>query len=187
MHERCSEPLLYEADSLTSEDIGLSSDPKVVRIRKMVSSVLSEIYRMRSFVRLKALGNRVLYGYLKPRHKTGSDISRFFARRLPFTIIVLGNSLESWVSLCSWGDVLQANGGALEETLEGLRSALDREEKAHDLEEIWRVYYPSQCSPERKNITAFHRRMPRTALDSAGLKVEQNKNGLTLEDFFGSD
>jgi hypothetical protein len=170
---------------LTSEDIELSSDPKVVRIRKMVSSVLSEIYRMRSFVRLKALGNRVLYGYLKPRHKTGSDISRFL--KIAIHNNCPQHSLESWVSLCSWGDVLQANGGALEETLEGLRSALDSEEKAHDLEEIWRVYYPSQCSPERKNITAFHRRMPRTALDSAGLKVEQNKNGLTLEDFFGSD
>jgi hypothetical protein len=124
---------------LTSEDIELSSDPKVVRIRKMVSSVLSEIYRMRGFVRLKTLGNRVLCGYLKPRHKTGSDISRFFARRLPLTIIVLGNSLESWVSLCAGGDVFQANGGALEETLEELRSALDSEEKAHDLEGIWRA------------------------------------------------
>jgi hypothetical protein len=63
-----------------SEDIEVSSDPKVVRIRKMVSSVLSEIYHMRGFVRLKALGNLVLFGYLKPRHKTGSDISRFFAK-----------------------------------------------------------------------------------------------------------
>jgi len=187
MHERCSETLLHGADRLTSEDIELSSDPKVVRIRKMASSVLSEIYHMRSFVRLKALGNQVLYGYLKPRHKTGSDISRFLARRSPFTIIVLGNSLESWGSLCTGDDVLQTKGGSLEKTLEKLRGALDSEEMAYDFEEIWRVYYPSQCSSERKNMTAFYRRMPRTALYSAALEVEQNNNGLTLEDFFGSD
>jgi hypothetical protein len=130
----------------------------------MVSSVLSEIYRMRSFVRLKALGNLVVFGYLKPRHKTGSDISRFFARRSPLTIIVLGNSLQSWVSLCAESDVLQANSGALKETLEELITTLDSEEKAHDLEEIWKVYYQSQCSPERKNIMAFQRRMPSTIL-----------------------
>jgi hypothetical protein len=49
------------------------------------------------------------------------------------------------------------------------------------------VYYRSQYSPERRNISAFHRRMPKTALASADMDVEQNKNGLTLDDFFGSD
>ena len=187
MHESCTEPQLCRAEKLTTEDVELSPDPEAVGIRKMVRSVLAEIYRMRAFVRLKPLDDRVLYGYLKPRHKTGGDICRFFARRSPFTIIVLGNSLESWISLCAGGRILQGNSVSLERTLEEISSVLGRVEKDRDLEEVWKVYYSSQYSPERRNLRAFHRRMPRSALDRAGLELEQNVNGLTLSDFFNSD
>lgn len=187
MHESCSEPQLCRAEKLTAEDVELSMDLEVVGIRKMIRIVLAEVYRMRAFVRLKPLDDRVLYGYLKPRHKTGSDICRFFARRSPYTMIVLGNSLESWVSLCASGHVLQGNSGSLEQTLEEISDALGRVEKDRDLEEVWKVYYSSQYSPERKNIKAFHRRMPQNVLNRAGLELEQNVNGSTLSDFFDSD
>jgi hypothetical protein len=49
---------------------------------------------------------------------------------------------------------------------------------------MWKAYYASQYCRERKDIEAFHRRMPKKALDSAGLTVESNKNGATLDDFF---
>ena len=186
MHESCSEPQLCRAEKLTAEDVELSLEPKDVGIRKMIHSVLAEIYRMRAFVRLKPLDNRVLYGYLKPKHKTGDDICRFFARRSPFTIIVLGNSLESWISLCAGGRVLQGNSGSLDQTLEEINGVLGKIEKDRDLEEVWKVYYSSQYSPERRNIKAFHRRMPRNSLDRAGLELEQNVNGSTLSDFFDS-
>jgi probable DNA metabolism protein len=187
MHESCTEPKLCRAEKLTAEDVELFPNPEAVGIRKMVRSVLAEIYRMRAFVRLKPLDDRVLYGYLKPRHKTGGDICRFFARRSPFTIIVLGDSLESWISLCAGGRILQGNSGSLERTLEEISSVLGRVEKDRDLEEVWKVYYSSQYSPERRNLRAFHRRMPRSALYRAGLELEQNVNGLTLSDFFDSD
>ena len=187
MHEGCSEPLLRRAEKLTAEDVELSLDPEAVGIRKMVRSVLAEIYRMRAFVRLKPLDDRVLYGYLKPRHKTGGDICRFFARRSPFTIIVLGNSLESWMSLCAGGRMLQGNSGSLGHILEEISGVLGRAEKDEDLEEVWKVYYSSQYSPERRNIKAFHRRMPRDVLNRVDLEQEQNMNGLTLSDFFDSD
>ena len=187
MHESCSEPLLHRAEKLTTEDLELSPDPEAVGIRKMIHSVLAEIYRMRAFVRLKPLDDRVLYGYLKPKHKTGDDICRLFARRSPFTIIILGNSLESWISLCAGGRVLQDNSGSLEQTLEEISSVLGRVEKDRDLEEMWKVYYSSQYSPERRNIKAFHRRMPRNVLNRVGLELEQNVNGLKLSDFFDPD
>ena len=187
MHESCSEPQQCRAEKLTVEDVELSLDPEVVGIRKMIRSVLAEVHRMRAFVRLMPLGDQVLYGYLKPRHETGGDICRFFARRSPFTIIVLGNSLESWISLCADGRLLQGNNGSLEQTLEEINSVFGGVEKDRDLEEMWKVYYSSQYSPERRNIKAFHRRMPRDALDRAGLELEQNVNGLTLSDFFDSD
>ena len=136
MHESCSEPLLCRAEKLTAEDVELSLDPEDVSIRKMIHSVLAEVYRMRAFVRLKPLGNQVLYGYLKPKHKTGGDICRYFARRSPFTIIVLGNSLESWISLCAGGRMLQGNSGSLEHTLEEISGVLGGVEKDRDPEEV---------------------------------------------------
>lgn len=187
LHESCSELQLSRAEKLTVEDVELSLDPEDVGIRKMISSVLAEVYRMRAFVRLKPLGNQVLYGYLKPKHKTGDDICRFFARRSPFTIIVLGNSLESWISLFAGGRMLQGSSGSLEQTLEEISGVLGGVEKDRDPEEVWKIYYSSQYSPERRNIKAFHRSMPRDALDRAGLELEQNVNGLTLSDFFDSN
>lgn len=187
LHESCSKLQLSRAEKLTVEDVELSLDPEDVGIRKMISSVLAEVYRMRAFVRLKPLGNQVLYGYLKPKHKTGDDICRFFARRSPFTIIVLGNSLESWISLFAGGRMLQGSSGSLEQTLEEISGVLGGVEKDRDPEEVWKIYYSSQYSPERRNIKAFHRSMPRDALDRAGLELEQNVNGLTLSDFFDSN
>jgi hypothetical protein len=187
MHENCSEPLLCRAERLTPEDVELSLDTEAVGIRKMIRSVLTEIFRMRAFVRLKPFGNQVLYGYLKPRHKTGDDICRFFAQRSPFTIIVLGNSLESWMSLCSGYRLLQGNGSCLEQTLEEISSVLGGVEKDRNLDEVWKAYYSGQYSPERKNLKAFHGRMPQNVLDRAGLELERNVNGLTLSDFFDSD
>ena len=82
---------------------------------------------------------------------------------------------------------MQGNSGSLEQTLEEISGVLGGVEKDRDPEEVWKIYYSSQYSPERRNIKAFHRRMPRDALDRAGLELEQNVNGLTLSDFFDSD
>lgn len=85
MHEKCSDQLLCKANRLSAEDVELSAHPQAVQIRKMVSSVMMEVRRMKGFVRLKPLGSGVLYGYLKPKHRTGSHICSHFARRSPFT------------------------------------------------------------------------------------------------------
>ena len=83
--------------------------------------------------------------------------------------------------------MLQGNSGSLELTLEDISGVLGRAEKDRDLEEVWKVYYSSQYSPERRNLRAFHRRMPRDVLNRVDLELEQNVNGLTLSDFFDSD
>lgn len=187
MHEKCSEQLLCKANRMSAEDVDLCAYPQAMQIRKMVSSVRMEIHRMQGFVRLKPLGPFVLYGCLKPKHKIGSHICSHFARRSPNTIVLLGNGLESWLSLCTEKEVFQARGCGLEQSLQELKGALEGTGQDCDLEETWKAYYSSQYSPERRNIQAFSRRMPRKSLDSAGLEVEQNKNGLTLKDFFGND
>ena len=80
---------------------------------------------MLAFVRLKALGSQVLYGYLKPRHRIGEHVCDYFARRAPGIIVVLGNGSESWISLCRGDRIMRDHGKGMAETLERLRSALD--------------------------------------------------------------
>ncbi len=186
-HEQCTEKLLTKAKDLTAEDLEVSTKPEIIRMRKMVYSVRTEIHRMKGFVRLKPLGAHVLYGYLKPRHKIGSYIAERFAWRNPGVITVLGYASESWISLYlgDEGRILSGHGKGLTESLEEIKSALGCFKDDWGAEDIWKIYYQSQYCPERRNIEAFHRRMPRKALAAAGSKIEQNKNRKTLEDYFG--
>ncbi len=160
-HENCTERLLSRATGFVAEDLDVSIDAELVHLRKMVASVQLEVHRMKAFVRLKALGPRVLYGYLKPRHKIGAHICDHFARRNPKVIIVLGNGIESWISVCSDGKILRDHEGGIAEVLEKLRSNLSCFEQSCDVENIWKIYYDSQYCPERKNMATFRSRMPR--------------------------
>ncbi len=184
-HEDCTERLLSRAKDIVAKDLEVSRDAELVHLRKMVTSVQLEVHRMKAFVRLKALGSHVLYGYLKPRHKIGAYICDHFARRNPKIIVVLGNGSESWTSLYFNDKILRDHRGGIVGTLEQLGSNLPCTDEESDVESLWRIYYESQYCPDRKNIAAFHRRMPRRDLEAAGWRPVQNKSGVTLEDFFG--
>ena len=125
MHEDCNERLLARARLFAPQDLEVSTDPDAIRLRRMIYAVMGEVHRMLAFVRLKALGSQVLYGYLKPRHRIGEHISDHFARRSPGIIVVLGNGSESWTSLCRGDRIMRDHGKGMAETLERLRSALD--------------------------------------------------------------
>ena len=52
-----------------------------------------------------------------------------------------------------------------------------------NVEGLWQIYYDSQYCPERKNLTAFKRHMPRRDQEAAGLRLVQNRKNATLDDF----
>ena len=186
-HEDCSERLLARAGHLRTEDLEVSQHLEVARIKKMVYAVMGEAHRMKAFVRLSYLGTCVLYGFFKPRHRIGEHICDHFARRNAGIIVVLGNGSESWISLCREGRVWRDHGRGLNESLERLKSALhcseDGCEDGCDVEGLWQVYYDSQYCPERKNLQAFRRQMPRRDQEAAGLRLVQKKKNASLEDF----
>lgn len=188
-HEDCTEKLLASARDFTAGELEISPDPEAVRLRRMVHAVRLEIHRMRGFLRLKPLGDRLLYGYLKPRHRIGGYVCDSFARRNPQIIVVLGNESESWISLFQNCGILRCKGKGLKETLEEIQPVVGSSEvrDQEDLEAIWKVYYKSQYCPERRNTAAFRRKMPKNALASAKLQHEMDSNGATLDDFFGRD
>jgi len=183
-HKSCSIRTLARAEGLLAQDLELATDPELMQIRKMVYSVLSEVHRMKAFVRLKPLGSHILFGYLKPKHHIGFLICNHFARRNEGDMVVLGNAGQSWISLCLKGSITNLPGGSLSETLDELKRQIDICDNGADIEKTWAVYYRSQYCPERRNLQAFSRRMPEMSLKSAGLTLERNKNILTLDEFF---
>jgi hypothetical protein len=190
MHRECNERLLAGAGELAAEDVEISLQQEALRIRKMVHAVLSEVHRMKAFVRLSPQGAFVLYGFLKPAHRIGEHICDHFARRNAGIIVVLGNGSESWISIFQEGRIWQDRGQGLSETLDRLKLALPKEAAEAngldpDVKGLWQVYYDSQYCPERRNLAAFKRHMPRKDQDAAGLRLVQDRRNTTLDDFLG--
>jgi probable DNA metabolism protein len=193
MHAEGNERLLARAKELQPQNMEISTEPEVVCIKKMVNAVMGESHRMKAFVRLSSFGASVLYGFFKPRHKIGEHICDHFARRNAGMIIVLGNGRESWVSLCREGRIYRDHSSGIAATLEKLKAALhcDQDESSDDsagrdpskVEDLWQLYYDSQYCPERKNLAAFHKHMPRRDQEAAGLRLVQNRKNATLNEF----
>jgi len=187
MHRMAGERLLSEAGAFQAWEIEAAVLPKQARIKKMVFEVMGEVHRMEAFVRLAPAGSHLLYGFLRPRHRTEEHICDHFARRNEGTAIVLGSGSESWIALFRQGRIYRGRGPGLSETVERLKTAIsDLEGGAEadwwpDAEGLWQVYYDSQYCRERKNIQAFKRRMPRRDQESAGLRLVQECR--TLDDF----
>ena len=53
-----------------------------------------------------------------------------------------------------------------------------------EIDRIWEVYYSCQFCQDRKNPKVFAMRMPKKALASADLRVEETAGITTLDDFF---
>lgn len=191
LHRQANERLLSLARDYPAGEIDLAVLPQQARIRKMVFEVMGEVHRMKAFVRLEPLGERVLYGFLQPRHRIGELICEHFARRNEGTIVVLGSGSESWTALLCGGRIYRDRGPGLTETVERLKKALPDcgggMEPGSDVERLWQVYYDSQYCRERKNVEAFKRNMPRRDQESAGLRLVQRRRETTLDDFMGRE
>lgn len=190
MHRECNERLLVRAKEIRAEELEVSLERDDIRIKKMVRDVLGEVHRMRAFVRLSTRGGLVLFGYLKPRHRIAEHICDLLARRNAGIIVVLGNGSESWACLCCGRRIWRDHGSGLTQTLERLKAALPDDavtcKPGPDPEVLWQAYYDSQYCPERKNLLAYHKNMPRRDQEAAGLRLVQNKKNVTLDDFFVS-
>ena len=190
MHRECNERLLVRAKEIPAKDLEVSLDRDDIRIKKMVRDVQGEVHRMKAFVRLSTRCDLVLFGYLKPRHRIAEHICDHLARRNAGIIVVLGNGRESWACLCRGSRVWRDHGSGLTHTLERLKAALPDDAVAcrpgPDPEVLWQAYYDSQYCPERKNLLAYHKNMPRRDQEAAGLRLVQNKKNATLDDFFVS-
>ena len=181
-HEKCNDSIIRKASDICPDDINLSTDPEIIKIRKMVNSVLGENHMMKSFVRLKPQGQRVLYGYMKPQHDVWLLVSKFFAYRFPGTIIVLGNNTKSWVTIYQ-DDVLRHSlAKSLASTLNELEEILGKED-IDSPDQLWDTYYWSQYRPEAKNTKYFKQNVRQKYMKAVGLHADTDSGLKTLVDF----
>ncbi len=124
-HRDSNDRLMARARTLLPEEVEASTEPEVLRIRRMALAVRGEIHRMRGFIRLASLGDRVLWGRISPHHDVGFEVADFFARRFPGTMIVLGDGRRSWSSLYAEGAILRQEGGGLAATLAEISEIMD--------------------------------------------------------------
>ena len=203
-HKTSDRRLIEYAKKLTPLEIETSTDPKVLRMRRMIYAVLGEIHRMRGFVRLAPLGRRVLWGRMSPEHEIGFYVADFFAKRFPGTMIVLGDERRSWASLLTETGYLRSRGGGVGSAFEELGRLMNAEadeggeEEEEDRAEagakaegeveagvtrLWEVYYQSQDQPRKDGRRPFGGRISKRSLKSAGMETERGRGNRRLGEF----
>ncbi|MFW6196939.1 MAG: DUF4130 domain-containing protein [Thermoplasmatota archaeon] len=182
-HKDCTQSMIEKAHGLSAEKLETAVDDDIIKIRKMVRSVRNEIHKMRGFVRLKSLNEKVMYGYMDPAHDIGFDVTNLLAKRFPGTIIVLGNSSISWISIFIEDEIKKRTENNLRETLNRFEDIYSTKKEKDDREDVWETYYKSQYTPERKNKKLFKKNMPEKHLKSAGNKTERKFKSSTLKDY----
>ncbi len=182
LHEKCNSTVLRKASDICPNDVDISMDPEVIKIRRMVNSVLGENHMMKSFVRLKPQGQKVLFGYMKPQHDVWLLVSTFFAHRFPDTVIVLGNNTKSWVTIYDGNTIKHSQAKSLTSTLKELEDIFG-ESDVEEPKELWDTYYWSQYRPEAKNTKYFKQNVRQKYMKAVGLHADTDSGLKTLDDF----
>ncbi|MEF8832539.1 MAG: DUF4130 domain-containing protein [Candidatus Thermoplasmatota archaeon] len=173
---------IHLAKDIDNEELETAKKDDIIRIRKLIRETGREIHMMKGFVRFKQLGEKVKCGYMKPKHEVGFMVSDWFAKRFPGDVIVLGNEERSWISIYTKEGISNDKGESLENTLDELEEHLDIEEEV-DLTDIWKQYYKSQYSEERKNKELFKKNMPDKYRKRARNKVETGFESRRLNEY----
>lgn len=183
MNKNVSPILIEKSTKVSWYELNISADPDIVKIRRKVGEVRSEIHRMRGFVRFNSINDKILFGYIKPEHEIGGLIADIFAKRFQKNIIILGNDHKVWVSYYSEKSYKKyENSKSLKETLEEIKTLIGSNQEL-DISRIWQVYYDSQYIQERENHKLFYKNMPKKYLKSAGNNIELRLNTKTLDEY----
>ncbi len=187
MNKNVSPILLEISKGVSWYQLNISADPEIVKIRKKVGEVKSEIHRIRGFVRFNSIGNKILFGYIRPENKIGRLVTDIFAKRFQKNIVILGNENKVWASYYSDKAYKRYEDSKnLNELLDEVRF-LVKSDKEIDIEKIWKVYYDSQYIKERENHKLFYKNMPKKYLKSTGNNIEGRLNTKTLDEYLPSD
>jgi len=183
MSKDVSQNLLEKSKNLSWYDLNISADQEIVKIRRKVGEIRSEIHRMRGFVRFNSLNENILFGYMKPKNNIGRLITDIFAKRFQENVIILGNEKKVWISYYSKNIYHRHEESRnLSEIVEEVKTLINNYQEI-ETNKIWEVYYNSQYIKERENHKLFYKNMPRKHLKSADNDIELRLNSSTLDEY----
>lgn len=183
MSNDVSQILIEKSKNLSWHELNTSADREIVKIRRKVGEIRSEIHRMRGFVRFNSINGNILFGYMKPKNNIGRLITDIFAKRFQENIIILGNEKKVWISYyCKNIHHRHEESRNLSEVINEVKSLVGNNQEI-DTKRIWEVYYNSQYIKERENHKLFYKNMPKKHLKSAGNDFELRLNSSTLDEY----
>jgi probable DNA metabolism protein len=182
-HRDCNDEIIDYARMLSAEDIDLSMEPKIARIRRMISAVRCETHKMMGFIRLVPLSDSVSYGYMEPEHDIGKWVAASLAHRFPNTQIVIGNHMHTWSAQYSDCGLIYSKGVGIMQRIDELKEEYTDLSTQTETQKLWTTYYISQYSRERKNPRLFQKNMPEKHIRAAGLATERACGYRTLASF----
>ncbi len=163
--------LLEKSKKVSWYELNISADPDIVKMRRKIGEVKSEIHRMRGFIRFNSITDNILFGYMKPENRIGRLITDIFARRFQKNMIILGNENIVWASYYVNNSYSRyENNKSLKETIEEVKSLIENN-KEIDIGEIWKVYYNSQYIKERKITNFFINTCLKNILNQLAIKL----------------
>ncbi len=183
LHKDIPSNLLERSKTVSWYDLNISGDSEIVKIRRRIGEIRSEIHKMRGFVRFNSINDNILFGYMKPENKIGRLVTDLFAKRFQQNIIILGNENKIWISYYNNKNYARYEANkSLNEIVEEVRSII-KDNQEMPIEKIWETYYISQYIKERENHKLFFKNMPKRHLKSAGNRVELRLNSKTLDEY----
>ncbi|MBS3790229.1 MAG: DUF4130 domain-containing protein [Candidatus Thermoplasmatota archaeon] len=173
---------IHLAQKIDNEELETAKKDDIIRIRKLIRETGREIHKMKGFVRLKQLGEKIKCGYMKPKHEVGFMVADWFARRFLGDVIVMGNEEKSWISVYTEEGITHEKRESLKRALEKLKDHLEIENETN-LEDVWKIYYKSQYSEERKNKELFRKNMPEKYIKRTKNKIEKEFKSRKLDEY----
>ena len=187
MNKNISAILLEKSRKISWHEMNTSAESEILKIRRKVGEVRSEIHRMRGFIRFNSINDKILFGYMKPEHKIGRLVTDIFAKRFQKHIVILGNEHKVWVSYYANNYYKRyEDSRSLNEIIKEVKSLIESDNEVN-IAKIWEVYYDSQYIKERENHKLFYKNMPKKHLKSSGNNIELRLNTTTLDKYIEPD
>jgi len=187
MNKNISPILLEKSKKISWHEMNTSAESEILKIRRKVGEVRSEIHRMRGFIRFNSINDKILFGYMKPEHKIGRLVTDIFAKRFQKHIVILGNEHKVWVSYYANNSYKRyEDSRSLNEIIKEVKSLIESDNEVN-IAKIWEVYYDSQYIKERENHKLFYKNMPKKHLKSSGNNIELRLNTTTLDKYIEPD
>ncbi|MFH0862696.1 MAG: DUF4130 domain-containing protein [Candidatus Altiarchaeota archaeon] len=155
--------------------------PESKRLYRMQREVSRCLHAKKGFLRLKRSPHGILYARTELEHDLADLLLSHFHHRYPTYHIALEHRRMTYIA--APGGKKTVTDESLEEAVLRLEASLPREDSGRTDETLWRQYYDSQMSKERRNLRLMDKMMPRRYRDKDSYENKAETFSRSLVDY----